>query len=67
MFAAAFLLIAVALGISAAFDWPAWAGFGIVAVLLAIAGMVVVSGGRRAVREVRPLPRTVQTFKETFK
>ena len=67
MFAAAFLLIAVALGISAAFDWPAWAGFGIVAVLLAIAGMVFVSGGRRAVREVRPLPRTVQTFKETFK
>jgi hypothetical protein len=66
-FAAAFLLAAVALGISAAFNWPAWAGFGIVAVLLAIAGLVFVSGGRRAVREVRPLPRTVETIKETFK
>lgn len=67
MFAAAFLLIALALGISAAFTWPAWAGFGIVAILLAIAGLVFVSGGRKAVREVRPLPRTVQTIKETFK
>ena len=67
LFAAAFLPIAVALGLSAAFNWPAWAGFGIVAALLAIAGLVFVGGGRRAVREVRPLPRTVQTIKETFK
>jgi hypothetical protein len=67
LFAAAFLLIAVSLGISAAFDWPAWAGFGIVAIVLAIAGLVFVSGGRKAVRSVRPLPRTVQTIKETFK
>lgn len=67
MFAAAFLFIALALGIDAAFGWPAWSGFAIVAVLLAIAGMVLVSGGRKAVREVRPLPRTVQTIKETFK
>ena len=67
MFAAAFLLIAVALGISAAFNWPAWAGFGVVAVLLAIAGIVFVMGGRKTVRDVRPLPRTVQTMKENFK
>ena len=67
LFAAAFLLVAVSLGISAAFDWPAWAGFGIVAIVLAIAGLVLVSGGRKAVRDVRPLPRTVHTIKETFK
>ena len=67
MFAAAFLLIALALGIAAAFDWPAWAGFGVVAVVLAMAGLVFVSGGRKAVREVRPLPKTVQTMKENFK
>lgn len=67
MFAAAFLLIALALGISAAFDWPAWVGFGIVAMVLAVAGLVFVSGGRKAVRAVRPLPRTVQTLKENFK
>ena len=67
MLAAAFLMVALALGISTAFAWPAWAGFGIVAVLLAIAGLVFMSGGRRAVREVRPLPRTVQTIKENFR
>lgn len=67
MFAAAFLLIALALGVSAVFDWPAWAGFGIVAILLAMAGIVFVSGGRKAVRDVRPLPQTVQTLKENFK
>ena len=67
LFAAAFLFVALALGISAAFDWPAWAGFGIVAILLAIAGLVFVSGGRKSVRAVRPLPRTVHTIKETFK
>ena len=67
MLAAAFLMVALALGISTAFAWPAWAGFGIVAVLLGIAGLVFVSSGRKAVREVRPLPRTVQTIKENFK
>lgn len=67
LFAGAFLLIAAALGISAALDWPAWAGFAIVAVMLAIAGLIFASAGRRAVREVRPLPRTIQTFKENFK
>lgn len=68
LFAAGFLCTALALGIAAAFDWPAWAGFGIVAILLAVAGLVFVRGGRKAVREVRPLlPRTVHTIKETFK
>ena len=67
LFAAAFLLVALALALSAAFDWPAWAGFGVVAIVLGIGGLVFVSGGRKAVREVRPLPRTVQTLKENFK
>lgn len=67
MFAAAFVCVAIALGIAAAFEWPAWAGFGIVAILLGVAGVVFVIGGRKAVQEVRPLPRTVHTIKETFK
>ena len=67
MLAAAFLMVALALGVSAAFQWPAWAGFGIVAVLLGVAGIVFMSSGRRAVRKVRPLPRTVQTIKENFR
>jgi hypothetical protein len=48
------------------FTWPAWAGFAVVAVLLAVAGLVAFMGGRRAVREVQPLPRTVDSIKENF-
>ena len=66
-FAAMFLLVTVALGISALLEWPAWAGFGIVAVILAITGVVLVMSGRNALREVRPLPRTLHSMKETFR
>jgi Flp pilus assembly protein TadB len=65
-FAGMFLLIAGALGLAALFDWPAWAGFAVVSVLLAVAGFVAFVSGRRAVRTVQPLPRTVDSIKETF-
>jgi Flp pilus assembly protein TadB len=65
-FAGMFLLIAAALGIAALFEWPAWAGFGVVAVLLAVAAAVAFMGGRKAVREVQPLPRTIDSVKENF-
>jgi hypothetical protein len=66
-FAAMFLLVTIALGISALLQWPAWAGFGIVAIVLAVGGAVLVMSGRNALREVRPMPRTVQSMKETFR
>ena len=66
-FAGMFLLIAAALGISAGLNWPAWAGFGVVAILLAVGGMVMLAGARKAVREVQPLPRTVESIKENFR
>ena len=66
-FAAMFLLVTVALGISALLEWPAWAGFGIVAIVLAIAGALLVMSGRSALREVRPMPRTLHSVKETFR
>jgi Flp pilus assembly protein TadB len=65
-FAGMFLLVAVALGLAALFSWPAWAGFAVVAVLLAVAGVVAFVGGRKAVRQVQPLPRTVDSIKENF-
>jgi uncharacterized membrane protein YqjE len=67
LFAATCLVVAVALGISALFDWPAWAGFGVVALLLAIVGAAMAAAGRRAVRAVQPLPRTIHTIKENFR
>jgi hypothetical protein len=65
-FAGMFLLIAAALGIAALFVWPAWAGFAVVAVLLGVAAAVAFMGGRKAVREVQPMPRTVDSLKENF-
>ena len=65
-FAGMFLLIAAALGIATLFNWPAWTGFAIVGVLLGIAGVIAFMGGRRAVQNVQPLPRTVESLKETF-
>jgi Flp pilus assembly protein TadB len=61
-----FVLMAIAFGIADLFNWPTWSGFAIVGVLLAIVGIVLFAQARRAFREVRPLPRTVETVKETF-
>lgn len=65
-FSLMFVLIAAALGIAQLFTWPAWAGFVTIGVVLGIVGLVAAMSGRRAVREVQPLPRTVGTIKETF-
>lgn len=67
LFAAGCFVVALALGIATIFDWPAWTGFAIVAVLLAIAGAVAFAGGRKTVSTVRPLPRTMHTLKENFR
>ena len=65
-FALMFVLGAAALGISAAFNWPAWAGLGIVGVVLAIVALVMLSSARAAARRVEPMPRTIQAVKENF-
>lgn len=66
-FAAMFLLVTIALGVATLLEWPAWAGFGSLALVLGIVGAVLLMLGRSAIRDVRPLPRTVQTVKENFK
>lgn len=67
LFAVGCLVVALALGIATLFEWPAWSGFAIVALLLAVVGAVGYSAGRRAVSAVQPLPRTVHTLKENFR
>ena len=66
-FALMFVLVALALGIATLFDWPAWTGFAILAVVLAIGGVIALAGGRRAVRHVQPLPHTIDSIKGTFR
>jgi hypothetical protein len=65
-YAGVFILTAIALGVAMALQWPAWTGFAIVGVILAIAGAILFMSGRRTLREIRGLPRTVETVKETF-
>jgi VIT1/CCC1 family predicted Fe2+/Mn2+ transporter len=62
-----FLLITLALGLADLFDWPAWAGFGLVGVVCAIVGAVLLSSGRQRLKQVHPVPeRTVETMKENI-
>ena len=65
LFGVTFLLIAAALGIADLFDWPAWAGFGMLAVLLSLFGLVGLSSGRKHMAQVSAVPQeTVTTLKE---
>ena len=64
-FGATFLLIALATGIADVLDWPLWAGFAIVAMLLSLVGGVTLASGRQQLERVRAVPHeTVSTLKE---
>lgn len=64
-FGCAFLLVAIAMGVADLLEWPVWAGFLAVALLLGAGGMVMFFTGRRRLRSVHPVPQqTVQTLKE---
>ena len=65
LFGATFLLIAMATGIAELLDWPVWAGFLIVAVLLSIIGFIALSSGRKQLQGFHAVPvETVETVKE---
>lgn len=62
---ATFLLISAAVGIADAFDWPVWAGFLAVAMVLCLLGLVMFFAARRKLRLINPVPEeTVSTIKE---
>ncbi len=62
---AIFLLVAIAIGIADLLDWPLWAGYLVVALLLSVGGVVAYAAGRRKLQNVRPMPeQTVETLKE---
>jgi uncharacterized membrane protein YqjE len=65
LFAGTFLLIALAVAIADLLEWPIWAGFLVVAVLLSAAGLVTLSSGRTRLRSVHAVPpETMSTLKE---
>jgi uncharacterized membrane protein len=60
-----FLLIALAVGIADLLHWPVWAGFLIVAAVLAIIGYTTLAAGRRQLRTIHAVPEeTMTTLKE---
>ena len=64
-FGGTFLLIALALGVSDLFNWPAWAGFGVVAIVLALIGIASYMAARSRMKTVKMVPEeTVTTLKE---
>jgi hypothetical protein len=59
------LLVAMATGIADLLDWPVWAGFLIMAVLLCVVGTVTLASGRKQLAKVHVVPEeTVTTLKE---
>jgi uncharacterized membrane protein len=65
LFGGTFLLIAMATGIAELLDWPVWAGFLVMAVLLSVVGFVALSSGRKQLRTFHAVPEeTVETLKE---
>jgi MFS family permease len=65
VFGGTFLLIAIAIAIADLLNWPLWAGFLIVAVVLSLVGFVTLASGRRQLRTLHAVPEeTVSTLKE---
>jgi MFS family permease len=64
-FGGAFLLIAIATAIADLLNWPVWAGFLVVAVVLGLVGFVMLSAGRKKLQTIHAVPEeTVSTLKE---
>lgn len=62
---ALFLLVFLALGINDLFNWPAWAGFGLLGLIGAIVGGILLSMGQKDAKAVNPMPeKTIETMKE---
>jgi hypothetical protein len=60
-----FLLVALATGIADALNWPVWAGFLTLAVVLCAAGLAAMLFGRQQLRRVHAVPtETMSTLKE---
>jgi protein-S-isoprenylcysteine O-methyltransferase Ste14 len=59
------LILALAQGIADLLNWPTWAGYALVGVVLAIVGYLLLSSAQKQMKEVHPIPeQTVETLKE---
>jgi uncharacterized membrane protein YqjE len=64
-FGGIFLLVALATAIADLLNWPTWAGFLVVAVLLSLVGMITLTFGRKQLQSVHAVPQeTISSLKE---
>jgi hypothetical protein len=65
LFGVTFLLIAAALGIADGLNWPVWAGFLSVAIVLTLGGAIAFAAARNRLHAVHVVPEeTISTLKE---
>lgn len=58
------LCVAAGGALADALDWPAWGGYGIVALMLLGAALALVAVGRKRLASIRPLPKTMGSLRE---
>ena len=59
------LVLTLAQALADLFNWPVWAGYGIVGVALTIIGFILLSAAQKNMKEINPIPeKTVETLKE---
>ena len=64
----ALVLLCAALGGAVAylFNWPTWAGLGLVALLLGVAAFIAVRYGQGQLNKIHALPKTTSTLRENI-
>jgi len=59
------LVMTLAQGLADLLNWPAWAGYGVVGLVLAVVGYIMLSSAQKRLQTVHPVPeKTVETMKE---
>jgi uncharacterized membrane protein YqjE len=61
------LLFALSFGAAYLFGWPTWAGFGLIGLIMTVAGGALLLAARSQLTAINPVPpRTAQTVKENL-
>jgi protein-S-isoprenylcysteine O-methyltransferase Ste14 len=59
------LVLMLAQGLADLLNWPTWAGYGVVGLVLAIVGYILLSSAQKRMKQIKPVPeKTVETMKE---
>ena len=66
LIAVVFLLTALAWGLTAALEWPAWTGFALVGGVLLMVALVLAMMGRKRFNGERRMPLTTESMRETM-